>query len=44
VKGTVKEKIGQATNNTGLEAKGRAEKLAGKFKKKIGQVERGVGI
>jgi uncharacterized protein YjbJ (UPF0337 family) len=43
VKGKVKEKVGQVTNNPDLEAEGLVEKLAGKFQKKIGQVERVVG-
>ncbi len=39
VKGDVKEKAGQITNNPDLTAEGRAEQLAGKIQKKIGQVE-----
>ncbi len=39
VKGKVKEKAGQVTNNPNLEDKGKAENLAGKFQKKVGQVE-----
>jgi uncharacterized protein YjbJ (UPF0337 family) len=39
VKGKVKEKAGQATNNPTLEHKGKAENLAGKVQKKVGQIE-----
>jgi uncharacterized protein YjbJ (UPF0337 family) len=44
VKGKVKEKAGQVTNNPDLEAEGQAEKLGGKIQKKIGQVEKVLGI
>jgi uncharacterized protein YjbJ (UPF0337 family) len=40
VKGKVKAKAGQVTNNPNLEAEGQAERLAGKVQKKIGQIER----
>ena len=40
VKGDVKQKAGQVTNNPDLEAEGRAEKLTGKVQKKIGQIEK----
>ncbi len=40
VKGTVKEKVGQLTNNPDLEAEGEAEKTAGTVQKKVGQVEK----
>lgn len=43
VKGKVKEKAGHLTNNSDLEAKGTAEKLAGKVQGKIGQVEKVLG-
>ena len=39
LKGRVKEKAGQLTNNLGLEAEGTVKKTAGKVQKKIGQVE-----
>jgi uncharacterized protein YjbJ (UPF0337 family) len=39
-KGTVKEKIGHATNNPSLEAEGQDEKVAGKIQKKVGEVEK----
>jgi uncharacterized protein YjbJ (UPF0337 family) len=40
VKGKVKEKAGQVTNNPGLESEGKVEHGAGKGQKKIGQVEK----
>jgi uncharacterized protein YjbJ (UPF0337 family) len=40
VKGNVKEKVGQVTNNPNLEAEGQAENLTGKIQKKVGQVEK----
>ena len=40
VKGTVKEKVGQATNNPGLKAEGQDENLTGKIQKKVGQIEK----
>jgi uncharacterized protein YjbJ (UPF0337 family) len=40
VKGKVKEKAGQVTNNPNLEDKGAAENLAGKVQKKVGQIEK----
>lgn len=43
VKGKVKEKAGQLTNNPDLEAEGQAEKIGGKLQKKIGQVEKTLG-
>lgn len=43
VKGTIKEKVGEVTNNPDLEAEGRAEKNAGKVQKWIGKVEKAVG-
>ena len=39
VKGKVKEKVGQVTNNPALEVEGQAENLAGKVQKKVGQIE-----
>jgi uncharacterized protein YjbJ (UPF0337 family) len=38
-KGKVKEKAGQATNNSKLEQKGKAENFAGKVQKRVGQIE-----
>jgi uncharacterized protein YjbJ (UPF0337 family) len=40
VKGKVREKEGQLTNNRGLEAEGTIEKAAGKVQGIIGQVEK----
>jgi uncharacterized protein YjbJ (UPF0337 family) len=40
VKGEIKKKTGQVTNNPDLEADGRAEHNAGKVEKKIGQIEK----
>ncbi len=40
VKGTIKEKIGQASNNPNLEDEGKAEHIAGKVQKKVGQIEK----
>jgi uncharacterized protein YjbJ (UPF0337 family) len=39
VKGAVKEKAGQVTDNPDLAAKGQAEKLSGKVQKKVGHIE-----
>ena len=44
VKGKVKEKIGQVTNNPDLEDEGQVEKIGGKVQKKIGQVEKILGV
>jgi uncharacterized protein YjbJ (UPF0337 family) len=43
VKGKVKEKAGQLTNNPNLEAEGQDEEVGGKVRKKIGQVEKVLG-
>jgi uncharacterized protein YjbJ (UPF0337 family) len=40
VKGDVKEKAGQVTNNPNLEAEGQGEKITGKVQRKIGQIEK----
>jgi uncharacterized protein YjbJ (UPF0337 family) len=40
VKGTVKEKVGELTNDPDLEGQGKGEKIAGKIQKKIGQIEK----
>jgi len=42
VKGKVKEKIGQMTNDPGLQGEGIGEKVAGKIQKKIGQIEKAI--
>jgi uncharacterized protein YjbJ (UPF0337 family) len=39
VKGTIKEKAGQLTNDSDLEGEGIGEKIAGKIQKKIGQIQ-----
>ena len=43
VKGKVKEKAGQFTNNPDLEAEGRAEILGGKIQKKVGRIKKVFG-
>ena len=40
LKGSVKEKIGHATNDPNLEDEGTAEKIGGKVQKKVGDVEK----
>ena len=40
VKGKIKEKAGQMTNNPDLESEGQVENLGGKVQKKVGQVEK----
>ena len=40
VKGKIKEKVGQLTNDPDLEGEGIGEKIAGKVQKKIGQLEK----
>lgn len=40
VKGKIKEKVGQVTNNPNLEAEGNTEKNTGKVEKKVGQIEK----
>ena len=40
VKGKIKEKVGQLTNDPELEGEGIGEKIAGKIQKKIGQLEK----
>jgi uncharacterized protein YjbJ (UPF0337 family) len=42
VKGKIKEKVGQLTNDPDLEAEGFGEKIGGKVQVKIGQVEKAV--
>lgn len=43
VKGKIKEKVGQLTNNPDLEAEGQGEEVGGKVQKKVGQVEMVLG-
>ena len=40
VKGTMKEKTGQVTNNPNLTNEGQPERLAGRVKEKVGQVKK----
>ena len=40
IKGTIKQKVGQLTNDPDLEGEGIGEKIAGKVQKKIGQLEK----
>jgi uncharacterized protein YjbJ (UPF0337 family) len=40
VKGKIKEKVGQLTNDPGLEGEGVGEAFAGTIQKKIGQLEK----
>jgi uncharacterized protein YjbJ (UPF0337 family) len=40
VKGKIKEKVGQLTNDPDLEAEGIGEKIGGKVQRKIGQVKK----
>jgi uncharacterized protein YjbJ (UPF0337 family) len=42
VKGKIKQKMGQLTNDRRLEAKGVVENIGGKIQKKIGQVQKAV--
>jgi uncharacterized protein YjbJ (UPF0337 family) len=44
IKGKAKVKVGQATNDSNLEAEGQGERIGGKVQKKIGQVEKVLGI
>jgi uncharacterized protein YjbJ (UPF0337 family) len=43
VKGNVKEKVGQVTNDPNLEAEGQDEKLGGQVQQKVGQVKKVFG-
>jgi uncharacterized protein YjbJ (UPF0337 family) len=43
VKGAVKEKIGQATNNPNLQDEGTAEKINGTVERKVGEVKKVFG-
>ena len=40
MKGKVKEKAGQLTNNPNMAAEGQDEKVAGRIQKKAGQIEK----
>jgi uncharacterized protein YjbJ (UPF0337 family) len=43
VKGKIKEKVGQLTNDPDLEAEGIGEQIGGKVQEKIGQVKKVLG-
>jgi uncharacterized protein YjbJ (UPF0337 family) len=43
VKGTIKEKVGELTNNPELEADGNTEKNAGKVQNLVGKIEKAIG-
>jgi uncharacterized protein YjbJ (UPF0337 family) len=43
VKGKIKERVGQLTNDPDLEAEGIGERIGGKVQKKIGQVKKVLG-
>lgn len=43
VKGTIKEKVGQITNNPEMEGEGTGEKIGGKVQKKVADIEKAVG-
>jgi uncharacterized protein YjbJ (UPF0337 family) len=44
IKGKVKEKTAQVTNDPDLEAEGDAEEAAGKVQHKVGQVKKVLGL
>jgi uncharacterized protein YjbJ (UPF0337 family) len=43
LKGKVKKKAGQLTNDPELEAEGQAEEISGKVQEKVGQVKKVLG-
>jgi uncharacterized protein YjbJ (UPF0337 family) len=43
VKGAIKQKIGEATNNPNLRDEGTAERIDGTIEKKVGQVKKVFG-
>jgi uncharacterized protein YjbJ (UPF0337 family) len=43
VKGTIKEKVGQITNDPEMEGEGTGEKIGGKIQKKVGDIEKKIG-
>jgi uncharacterized protein YjbJ (UPF0337 family) len=43
VKGAIKQKVGELTENHDLEADGRAEKNAGTVQKVVGKIEKAIG-
>ena len=40
LKGKVKEKVAQVTNDPNLKSEGQGENLSGKIQKKVGQIEK----
>ena len=42
IKGAIKDKVGELTNNPSLEAEGEVERLEGKFQEKAGKMRRKV--
>jgi uncharacterized protein YjbJ (UPF0337 family) len=42
VKGTIKEAVGELTNDSDLQGEGLGEKIAGKIQNKIGLVEKAI--
>jgi uncharacterized protein YjbJ (UPF0337 family) len=44
VKGKMKVKVGRLTHNANMVAEGQGEQVGGKIRKKIGQVEKSLGI
>lgn len=43
IKGSIKDKVGEVTNNPQLEARGKAERLEGQVQQKVGKARRKVG-
>jgi uncharacterized protein YjbJ (UPF0337 family) len=43
VKGAIKQKAGEVTNNPDMAADGNAEKIAGKVQNFVGKIEKAVG-
>ena len=43
LKGKVKEKVGEVTNDADLEDEGQAEEISGKVQEKVGQVKKVLG-
>ena len=43
VKGAIKQKVGELTNDPNLEADGRVEKNAGKIQNVVGKIEKAIG-
>jgi uncharacterized protein YjbJ (UPF0337 family) len=43
IKGAIRQKAGELTNNPDLEADGNAEKIAGKVQNVVGKIEKAVG-